>query len=158
MKQLTIQDIRDLNPCYSPNKFLPEDWSGDIMDILKLEQVPAKDRIWVVVRQEFMSDRELKLFGLACARTLKQYAHDSDIKYCNDILEANIYGFATDTELKATLLAAAYATDAEATADAIYCAYAAATYAANYATNAAQEQNIRMLMHILTTGEMYEHE
>ena len=50
MKQLTIKDIRNLNPCYDPNKYLPEDWTGTVVDILNIEECSATDRIWVAVR------------------------------------------------------------------------------------------------------------
>lgn len=66
MKKYTIEDIRDLDPCYDPAKVILEDWSGTVIDILKLDNVLAEDRIWVVTR--YLSDKQNRLFAVWCAR------------------------------------------------------------------------------------------
>ena len=48
----TINDIRSWQPCYDPNLYLPEDWQGTALDVLKVSACPAKDRLWVVLREE----------------------------------------------------------------------------------------------------------
>jgi hypothetical protein len=50
MDKITIKDIRALEPCYDPSKYLSENWTGTVEDILLLEECPAEDRIWVAVR------------------------------------------------------------------------------------------------------------
>ena len=118
MNSLTIQDIRDLKPCYDPDEYLPEDWTGTVEDILLLEDCPAKDRIWVAVR--LMPRFLVECFAVDCA------------------LSAAAYDAAADD--------AAYA--AYAAADAAYYAYAYAyayaaadAYAAAYAAyDAARKQ------------------
>jgi len=72
MKTFTINDIRTWNPCYDPSKFLAEEWSGTVLDILKKSEIPAADRIWVVCRRELLSDKLLRLFAVWCARQTKQ--------------------------------------------------------------------------------------
>jgi len=72
MKKFTIEDIRSWNPCYDPSKFLDEEWSGTVLDILKKSEIPASDRIWVVCRRELLSDKLLRLFAVWCARQVKQ--------------------------------------------------------------------------------------
>ena len=43
----TINDIRELRPCYDPSRYAPEDWQGTALDVLKAEQIlgDAIDRI-----------------------------------------------------------------------------------------------------------------
>ena len=43
----TINDIRNLEPCYDPAKYLPEDWTGAALDILNVDDCPAQDRLFV---------------------------------------------------------------------------------------------------------------
>ena len=50
MRQLTIKDIRDLNPCYDPIRFLSEDWTGTVLDILNIKECEIADRLWVGLR------------------------------------------------------------------------------------------------------------
>lgn len=52
MKTFTIQDIESWGSCYSPTKYLPEDWQGTALDILNVKQCPFKDRLWVIMRTE----------------------------------------------------------------------------------------------------------
>ena len=44
----TIQDIRDLAPCYDPAEYLPKDWQGTALDVLGVAACPVRDRLWVV--------------------------------------------------------------------------------------------------------------
>ena len=46
---LTLQDIRDLELCYDPTKHLPDDWRGELHELLDVTACPAIDRIWVVL-------------------------------------------------------------------------------------------------------------
>lgn len=34
MRVFTIGDIRSWEPCYDPDKYLPEDWAGSALDML----------------------------------------------------------------------------------------------------------------------------
>ena len=49
MKTYNIQDIRDLYPCYGPIKYMPEDWSGTLIDILNIEEYSAEGKLWVAL-------------------------------------------------------------------------------------------------------------
>ena len=48
MTKFTMADLRSVYPCYDPTKFLPEDWTGTLDDLLVIEDCPAEDRIWIV--------------------------------------------------------------------------------------------------------------
>lgn len=49
MKTFTYKDLMSWKPCYEPNRYLSEDWSGTAVDILKKEVIPFNDRLWVVL-------------------------------------------------------------------------------------------------------------
>jgi len=103
---ITIADIEALNPCYSPTRYLPEDWKGTLTDILDLKECPAKDRIWVVTK--LLDDRTNRLFAVACAREALSLIPNPDprsIAAC-DVAERYANGQASDEELAAAGVAA----------------------------------------------------
>ncbi len=134
MKTYTLDDIRALKPCYDPTRYAPEDWSGTLVDILRAEQIPADDRIWVVVN--LLDDRTNRLFAVWCARNVLAQVHNPDphsVSVC-DVAERFANGEATQEELRAARYAARYAAwDA---------AWAAAWDAARYAAWDAQIQHL----------------
>ena len=62
----TLADVRALEPCYDPAKYAPEDWQGTALDVLKAEQIPAADRLWVVLHEDWIDDRVARLFAAWC--------------------------------------------------------------------------------------------
>ena len=128
MKTFTIDDIRSWDPCYDPIRHLRADWSGTVLDLLACEQIPPKDRFWVVLREELLDAKLLRLFAVWCARQCHQT--DQRCIDCIDTAERFANGAATREELDAAMDAARYASldaslDAARTA-----ARAAARYAA----------------------------
>ena len=100
MEQFTIKDLRKLSPCYDPTKYLPEDWQGTVLDILNVTCCPAEDRLWVVLRNEFMTDKQLRLFAVWCIRQELAMPGDSKISInIYDIAKRYVNGEATDDEL-----------------------------------------------------------
>lgn len=97
----TIKDIRDLQPCYDPRVYLPNDWSGTALDILQHEHIPMMDKVWVV--RNWVGDRVNRLFAVWCAR----YALLSrpDLKHrlsrLVDVAEAYANGEASEESLSA---------------------------------------------------------
>ena len=97
----TLSDIRALQPCYDPTRYLPEDWRGTIIDGLQLEHVPATDRIWVAIR--LLDDRTNRLFAVWCAREALALIGNPDprsVAAC-DVAERYANGLATRDELAA---------------------------------------------------------
>lgn len=64
----TIEDIRRHGPCYDPSQYIPEDWTGTVVDILRFYGVPELDRIWVVTRPGFLDKKVLKKISVWCFR------------------------------------------------------------------------------------------
>ena len=134
MKTFTIADIRSWGPCYDPARHLPEDWSGTAIDILRMESIPPRDRLWVVLRDEVLDLRTLRLFAIACARRAQHLMADPRSVAAIDVAERHFHGLATDEELAATRAAAWVA---RAAADAADAAAAWAAWAAEDAADAA---------------------
>ena len=134
----TIQDIREMDPCYGPTKYLPENWIGTALDILNVEDAPAQDRLWVVCHQGWIDDRTLRLFAVWCARESMKLADNPDprsIAAC-DVAEKYALGQATENELAAAS-AAAWAADRAAAWYAAWDAASAAAWAADRAADRA---------------------
>jgi len=134
-KKITLADIRAFSLCYDPAKYLPENWKGTALDILNVVDCPVEDRLWVVLRNEFMTDKELRLFAVWCARSVPQ----TDERSINAINAAERYanGEATDEEMYAARHAAM-----SAASDA---AWSAARYAASDAARSAQINYLKNL-------------
>ena len=133
----TIDDIRNFRPrpCYDPSRYLPEGWQGTALDVLDVKDCPAADRLWVVLREECVSSRTLRLFAVWCARQALALVDNPDqrsVAAC-DTAERFANGEATERELAA---ARAAAWDA-AWAAARDAAWAAASAAAGAAASAA---------------------
>lgn len=106
MKALTLDDIRDLSPCYDPSRYLTEDWSGTVADILRIDDCPPQDRIWVVVR--LIDAKTARLFAVWCAREALALVPNPDprsIAAC-EVAERYAHGQATDEERRAAWAAA----------------------------------------------------
>ena len=106
MKTFSLGDIRKLNPCYDPTRYLEESWTGTLVDILRVTDCPAEDRIWVVAG--FLDDRTNRLFAVWCARNALSLIDNPDprsIAAC-DIAERYANGVATNYELAAARYAA----------------------------------------------------
>ena len=150
--QFDIAFIRSKKPCYDPARYLPEGWSGSIKGILRHRDIPAKDKLWVVLRKELLSDKTLRLFAVACARQALARVPNPDprsFKAC-DVAESFANGIATREELTLAYAAAAAARAAAARA-ATYAADAddAAYAAANAATDAERQWQVGYLINML---------
>jgi len=101
MKTFTIEDIRDWEPCYDPGTLLPENWSGTALDILRLEEMPCENRLWVVLRPEILDDKTLRWFAIWCARRSQPWLTDPRSINAIDVAEKFASGNATEEELVA---------------------------------------------------------
>jgi hypothetical protein len=147
-KIISNEIIRKFHPCYDPSKVITDeneelpikDW---VQKYRKL--VPANDIIWLLLREEFISEKDLILFSVWCARESLKLIENPDersVEACN-VVERYANGEATKEDLLAARVAAhdastaVYITyDADFNA-ARYAFISAATYAAHDAANAA---------------------
>lgn len=154
MKTFTIADIRSWNPCYNPNKHLPEDWSGTVLEILNYKTISRKDKLWVVCREDLIDAKTLRLFAVWCARQVEHLMTDNKSKHALDVAERFAHGKATSDELACARaavraadadVAAAAAARAARAADADVAADAAAAAARAAADDAQIAQLIKMV-------------
>jgi len=100
MKTHTIADVRRNGNFYKFPNYVPETWSGTLIDMLSVTNVPAEDRIWAVTG--LLDDRTNRLFAIWNARTaIERYDHAPDprsITAC-DVAERYANGQATADEL-----------------------------------------------------------
>jgi hypothetical protein len=107
--------------------------------------------IWIATREGVLTDKELRLFAVFCARQTEHLLTDDRSKTVIDVAERYAHGQATDAELIAASAAARAASDAawaasdaaRAASDASDAAWAAAWAAASAASDAAQSQWLR---------------
>lgn len=118
MKTITYNEIKELTPCYDPIRYIPIDWTGTLIDILSMENIPAKDRLWVCVRHTFLTDKR--------------------VKECNDVVEAYLNGNMTKKQLNVVRSAANAVWSSESAAESA--AWSAARSAASAASAAEKEQ------------------
>jgi len=88
MKKFTINDIRSWKPCYDPSEHLPESWQGTALDILNDDSIPFKDRLWVIMRTDLVSERLMRRFAVWCARQVQHLMVDERSIHALDVAEA----------------------------------------------------------------------
>ena len=132
MKLINNELIRSFSPCYDPSvKGIPDSESLPVLEWVEKYRgvVPAEDILWLLLRNEFLSDKDLRIFAVWCAREALKLVDNPDprsIEACN-VAERYANGEATDEELSS----------AEAVAWATAAAAAAAGAAAGAAARAA---------------------
>ena len=165
MKTISNRIIRKLNPCYDPsevvkdeNEELPvREWVAKYRNLVK----DKSDIIWLLCNKLYMSDKDMRLFAVWCAREALKLVANPDPRSVNacDVAERYANGEATDEELAAARDAAWTASDAASDAaraatwdaraaaqDAARAAARAATWDARAASAAAGDGQIDKLM------------
>lgn len=145
MKTISNRIIRKLSPCYDPaevvkdeNEELPvKEWVAKYRNSVKNKS----DIIWLLCNKLFMSNKDMRLFALWCAREALRLVESPDsrsIEACN-VAERYAKGKATIEELNAAETAArnAWSTGEDAGEDAAWAAWAATRDATRDATRAA---------------------
>lgn len=157
MKTVTLEQFIGFNPCWIEKEGGEErlreigsrkkEWTA--LDVLALEEVIAEDRLWAVLREDFMSKNMLYEFALLCAKHALITAKVMDERCWNAIKvkRAWMCGEASDGELVAARAAArgaaldaadaawtaAWSAEWSAAGDAVDAAWAAAWFAADAA-------------------------
>jgi hypothetical protein len=88
-KTISNEIIRKFQPCYDPSKYITDEneeltvkeWVEKYRSI-----VPAKDIVWLLLRKEFISEKDLRLFAVWCARKALKLIKNPDkrgVEACN---------------------------------------------------------------------------
>ena len=127
MQTVTYEEFLDFNPCWLKHKGGKErikayfDRFGGKMsalDILNLDDVSAEDKLWSVLREEFIPATILHEFACVCAEYALTLIDNPDPRGVKaiEVKRAWIRGEATDEELDAAKAARASASGAAWTA------------------------------------------
>ena len=142
MKIINNELIRSFRPrpCYDPSeKEIPDNETLPVLEWVEKYRntVPAKDILWLLLRNEFLSDKDLRLFAVWCVREALKLVENTDIRSITacDVAERFANGAATESELKAAedaarTAATSQAAEEAATAEAAEAAVCAAVEAA----------------------------
>lgn len=114
MKLLNMELLRSYDPCYDPSRYLPEDWTGTVIDILNHKEIPHFDKLWVVLRDDLVSERLMRLFAVWSARPVQHLMQDPRSLAVLDVVERFAKGEASEAERDAALISALTAADVAA--------------------------------------------
>lgn len=110
--EITYEDLVAMNPCYPPEAVgITEGYSATIPDFINVYRDKVKNKediIWVICRKDYMSNKDLRLFAVWCAREALKLVDNPDPRSVNacDVAERYARGEATDDELAAAKVAA----------------------------------------------------
>ena len=134
MKTINNDLIRSFGPCYDPSeKKIPDGETLSVLDWVEKYRsvVPPQDIIWLLCLNESLSDRDLRLFAVWCAREALSLIDSPDprsVAAC-DVAERFANGEASQEEIIAS-----YADATRAPYGAAYAAARASACAANRST------------------------
>jgi hypothetical protein len=87
MKTINNKLIRSFKPCYDPSMIgIPDDETISVVGWVRKYRGKVKskgDIIWLLCRKEFMSDKDMRLFSVWCARRTYKYCtkeHPIDLR------------------------------------------------------------------------------
>ena len=159
MKTVTVEQFRKFGPCWletveGRGKFariaaVKNEWTA--LDVLNLPDVSAQDKLWSVLREEFIEAPILHEFACRCAEYALSFVESPDPRSIAAI-EAKrkwLRGEITDVELYAARIAARDA----AWAAAQVVARATSTAARDDARDAAREHEVEILRELLEEGD-----
>ena len=63
-----FKDIKALGPQTKPETYLPRNWKGTALDILRMEVPDHIERICIVLRNDWLDEIDLRRFADICAR------------------------------------------------------------------------------------------
>lgn len=159
MKTVTVEQFKKFRPCWLETAegraklariaAIRDEWTA--LDVLNLPDVSADDKLWSVLREEFIDAPILHEFACRCAEYALSFADNPDPRSIAAI-EAKrkwLRGEITNKELYAAQDSAWYAADAAAWDAAWNAAWNAARAAA---WDAAMEHEIEILRELLEGG------
>ena len=153
MQVHTLAHIEALEPCYDPVErgYCTRDWTGTALDVLRHPDVPAQDKLWLVLRESWIPAPVLHECACQCAERALALVDTPDPRSVAAIAtkRAWLRGEATDDELAAARDAAR----AAARAAAQDAAQDAARAAAQDAALAAWDAQVDLLIALLAPVE-----
>lgn len=110
MQVHTYDDIMALEPCFDPAErgYCTRDWQGTALDVLRHSSARAQDKLWVVLREDWIPAPVLHEFACRCAEQALALVDTPDPRSVAAVAakRAWLRGEATDDELAAAQAAA----------------------------------------------------
>ena len=150
--------IRSFDPCYDPSEIgIPDNETLSVKKWINKYRSQVQDQadiLWLICRNEFMTDKDLRLFAVWCAREALKLQDNPDQRSINacDIAERYANGAATNEELESAESAAQSAawsaqsaarSAAESAWSAVWSAVWSAAWSAQSASRSAAESASR---------------
>lgn len=160
MKTVTPEEFKEFGPCWletveGREKFariaaIRDEWTA--LDVLNLPDVSAQDKLWSVLREEFIEAPMLHEFACRCAEYALSFVASPDPRSIAAIVAKRkwLRGEITDAELYAAWAAAQDTARAAARAAAMVAAWDATRDAT---MDAAREHEVEMLRELLMEGD-----
>ena len=149
--KITYKQLISKDACYDPIEIgMPKNYSDTIPNFINEYRDKVKNKediIWAVCHKDYMTDKDMRLFAVWCAREALKLIDTPDprsVKAC-DVAESFANGNATNEEL-----AAAWDAAWAAAGDAAWAAWAAARDAARDAWAAGDAARDAQIDHLLT--------
>lgn len=102
--KITYDLIKSFYPCYEPEEIgITQGYSATIPEFVKEYRDKVHDKediLWTLCRHEFMTDKELRLYAVWCARQVQHLMTDERSINALDVAERYANGLATDEELE----------------------------------------------------------
>jgi hypothetical protein len=73
--RFTLQDIISWVPELDPRSYLPPNWTGTVLDVLRIKQIPEELRLQIVLRNTLLDDPTLRQFAIRVARIVEPLAN-----------------------------------------------------------------------------------
>ena len=175
MKTITVEQFKSFRPCWletaeGREKFariaaIRNEWTA--LDVLNLPDVSAQDKLWSVLREDFIEAPMLHEFACRCAEYALSFVESPDPRSIAAIVAKRkwLHGEITDAELDSAhyaamyaardaVLAAAHYAARDAARDAVLASARAAArdVATDAARDAAIEHEVEILRELLEEG------
>jgi hypothetical protein len=106
ISEFDAEKIDAWEPCYPASKHIKPGEIHTVITLLDRKDIPFDDRLWVIMRDELVSDKLMRLFAVWCARQVQHLMKDERSIKALDVVEAFANGNATKEELAAAWAAA----------------------------------------------------
>lgn len=101
--RISREQIMDFKPYFHPDTIgMPDGYEASVPEFIKeySHKIGSIDTSWILLRPEFMSDKDLRLYAVWCARQQQHLIRDERFIKLLDVSERHVYGLATDEELR----------------------------------------------------------
>jgi hypothetical protein len=112
MRTFTFQDICDWYPHGGGKQFIPTDWSGTVLNLLRDRRIPIEVRYSVGCHDELTDAKVKRKFAILCAKRVEHLVKDDRLLHGILVSERFVNGQANEEELQAACVEAKNAREA----------------------------------------------